>query len=166
MSIPSEFNTLNSIGLILVNFITQYFTLHPFLRGFDGPTPRFAVLDFAVLDAGFVAFAVRDFDVCCLAASAPVAITGGRHNAQNTKSDTVALKRLISRRSVRFRDPRQNKQRGFPPNPGLRDEGSILTRLVQQCLKKSGGNMTWRPQRLRPNGPFSPVSPGNSPDFG
>jgi hypothetical protein len=34
-------------------------------------------------------------EACFLAASAPVAITGGRHNAQNTKSDTVAFKRFI-----------------------------------------------------------------------
>jgi hypothetical protein len=49
----------------------------------------------ATLVEGLVAFAVRDFEACCLAASAPVAITGGRNNAQNTKSDTVAFKRFI-----------------------------------------------------------------------
>ena len=42
-----------------------------------------------------VAFAERDLEEFCLAASAPVAITGGRHNAQHTMSDTVPLKRFI-----------------------------------------------------------------------
>ena len=50
---------------------------------------------FAIFFAGFAAFAVRDLEACCLAASAPVAITGGRNNAQNTKSVTVALSRVI-----------------------------------------------------------------------
>jgi hypothetical protein len=50
------------------------------------------------LDAGFaagLAFALRDLEDCCLAANAPVAITGGRNNAQNTKSVTVAFSRVI-----------------------------------------------------------------------
>jgi hypothetical protein len=60
------------------------------LRSGNGTTTGFATFF-----AGFVAFAVCDLEACFLAASAPVAITGGRHNAQNTKSDTVAFKRFI-----------------------------------------------------------------------
>jgi hypothetical protein len=58
-------------------------------------TAGFAALaGFAVL-TGFVALAARDFEACCLAAIAPVTVTGGRHNAQSTKNDMVAVRRFI-----------------------------------------------------------------------
>ena len=60
------------------------------LRSGNGTTTGFATSF-----AGFLAFAVCDLEACFLAANAPVAIAGGRNNAQNTKSDTVAFKRFI-----------------------------------------------------------------------
>src|SRR5512145_2571188 len=56
------------------------------LRSGNGTTTGLTI--FFAGFAAFVAFAVRDLEDCCLAANAPVAITGGRHNAQNTKSVT------------------------------------------------------------------------------
>jgi hypothetical protein len=92
--------------------------------------------------AGFAAFAARDFEACCLAASAPVTITGGRHNAQKTKSDTVVFRRFILVDRSGFAILPRYAAR-ISPYPGLRDEGAILACQTQQCLKKSGGKMTW-----------------------
>jgi hypothetical protein len=88
---------------------------------------------------------VRDLEDCCLAASAPVAITGGRHNAQNTKSVTVALSRVILVDRSGFAIP-PNKQRGFPPKSGAprrRHNTNLPSSTMSEKIRRKDDLVPW-----------------------
>ena len=62
--------------------------------------------------------------------------------AVNTKSNSVAFKRVISSIGFRLRDPVPTTvDEQETPEPGCRDDGQNLAYPASQCVNESGGGM-------------------------